>query len=189
MPEDKTFSNINFQEAIFENEDYENCLFNNCNFESTDISGVKFIDCVFTDCNLSLVQLSKTVFRNVTFKGCKMLGLHFENCNEFGVSFSFENCILNHSSFYKTKIKKTVFKGCQLIEVDFTEADMSECMFDNNDFKGASFDSTNIEKADLVTSFNYSIDANINKIKKAKFSLTGVVGLLDKYDIKIDRTK
>lgn len=93
---------------------------------------------------------------------------------------------LNHSSFYRTKIKKTVFKNSQLHEVDFTECDLTSSVFDNCDLKGATFENTIIEKADFRTSFNYSIDPQINRIKKARFSLTGIAGLLDKYDIEID---
>lgn len=43
-----------------------------------------------------------------------------------------------------------------------------------------------MEKADFRTSYNFSIDPDVNRIKKAKFSLDGVRGLLDKYDIQID---
>ena len=115
-----------------------------------------------------------------------MLGLRFENCNAFGLSFSFDNCQLNHSSFYKTKIKRTVFKNSQLHEVDFTACDLTNTLFDNCDLKGAIFENTNIEKADFRTSCNYSLDPEINRIKKAKFSISGVSGLLDKYDIEIE---
>jgi fluoroquinolone resistance protein len=117
-----------------------------------------------------------------------MLGLHFDSCNEFGLSFSFENCILNYSSFYKTKIKKTSFKNAQLQEVDFTECDLTESLFENCDLSRATFDNTVIEKADFRTSYNYSIDPEINRIKKAKFSIHGISGLLEKYDLIIDNT-
>jgi len=117
-----------------------------------------------------------------------MLGLHFDNCNEFGLSFSFENCILNHSTFYKTKIKKTTFKNTQLQEADFTECDLTDSLFDNCDLTRATFDNTVIEKADFRTSYNYSIDPEINRIKKAKFSIYGITGLLVKYDLVIDKT-
>ena len=50
----------------------------------------------------------------------------------------------------------------------------------------ATFSHTILEKADFRTSFNYSINPEINRIKKAKFSLIGIAGLLDKYDIEID---
>ena len=104
--------------------EYENCTFNSCNFSDANFSDYKFIDCTFNDCNLSLSKINNTAFRDVKFKDCKMLGLRFDTCNAFGISFSFDGCQLNHSSFYKMKIKKTVFKSSQLHEVDFAEADL-----------------------------------------------------------------
>jgi hypothetical protein len=52
---------------------------------------------------------------------------------------------------------------------------------------GATFENTNLEKADFRTSFNYSIDPEINRIKKAKFALPEVLGLLNKYDLVIEK--
>ena len=98
---------------------YENCIFNGCDFADKDLSDYKFIDCFFNGCNLSLAKINQTVFRDIKFKDCKMLGLRFDTSNEFGLSFSFDGCQLNHSSFYKTKIKKTIFKNSQLQETDF----------------------------------------------------------------------
>ncbi len=115
-----------------------------------------------------------------------MLGLLFENCHEFGLSFSFENCNLNHSSFFKTKIKKTVFKNTQLHEVEFSACDLTSAVFDNCDLSNAKFENTVLDKTDFRTSYNYSLDPEINKIKKTKFSLSGITGLLTKYDIEID---
>ena len=71
-------------------------------------------------------------------------------------------------------------------EVDFTEADLTGALFDNCDLSQARFERTNLEKADLRSSRNFSIDPEINKIKKAKFSIHGITGLLDKYEIEID---
>lgn len=83
------------------------------------------------------------------------------------------------------KLKQTVFKNSQLYEVDFTECDLSSASFDNCDLAGAIFKDTILEKADFRTAFNYSIDPELNRIKKAKFSRSGIAGLLDKYDIEI----
>jgi hypothetical protein len=43
-----------------------------------------------------------------------------------------------------------------------------------------------IEKVDFLNAFNYSIDPERNRIANAKFSLSGVTGLLDKYKIIIE---
>ncbi|HZB12656.1 MAG TPA: pentapeptide repeat-containing protein, partial [Chryseolinea sp.] len=82
--------------------------------------------------------------------------------------------------------KKTVFKNSQLQETDFTECDVTGALFDNCDLTNATFAFTILEKADLRTSYNYSIDPEKNRVKKARFSLQGVTGLLDKYDIEIE---
>jgi uncharacterized protein YjbI with pentapeptide repeats len=114
-----------------------------------------------------------------------MLGMHFDDCNQIGLTLNFENCNLSNSIFYKTKLKKTAFRNSKLHEADFTECNLSSSVFENCDLSGATFANTIIEKADLSTSFNYSIDPERNMIKKAKFSLSGIAGLLDRYDIEI----
>jgi len=180
--EDKTFE----KSELLSKGEYENCIFNNCNFTDFDLSEYQFIDCTFNDCNLSMVKTNKTAFRNTNFNNCKMLGVRFDTCNEIGLSFSFDSCQLNHSSFYKSKIKKSVFKNSQLKEIDFAETDLTGVVFDNCNLLQAVFDHTILEKTDFRTSYDYSIDPDINRIKKAKFSILGVSGLLDKYDIEIE---
>lgn len=186
--EGKTFDRNNYTTSPLIKGEYENCAFKNCDFYNSDLSEIKFIDCMFIDCNLSLTKLTKTAFRDIKFKDSKMLGMRFEDCNPFGFSFSIDNCNLNHSTFYKTKLKKTNFKNAQLQETDFTECDLTAFVFDNCDLTRATFYNTIIEKSDFRTSYNYSIDPEVNRIKKAKFSLYGVTGLLEKYDIEIDQS-
>jgi hypothetical protein len=45
------------------------------------------------------------------------------------------------------------------------------------------FIDTIANKADFSTSYDYSFDPEKNKIKKAVFSMEGLKGLLEKYDI------
>ena len=184
--EEQTFEKIDYTATPLKKGEYEYCVFRNCDLSRADLSGIRFSDCEFSGCNLSLAVFNQTGLQGVTFKDCKMLGLHFERCNEFGLSVSFQNCSLNHSSFFGVKIKKTVFKNCQLQETDFTDSDLSGSTIENCDFLQATFLNTNLEKADLRSSINYAIDPELNKIKKAYFSLYGVPGLLAKYDIRID---
>jgi uncharacterized protein YjbI with pentapeptide repeats len=83
-------------------------------------------------------------------------------------------------------LKKMKWTNSSLHELDFNEADLSSAIFEGCDLQRSIFTGTNLEKADLRTSFNYSIDPERNRLKKAKFSLPGVIGLLDKHDIQID---
>jgi fluoroquinolone resistance protein len=186
LAEDEAFENINFSTTKPSATEYEYCQFRNCNFAGADLSRFRFMECSFTDCDWSNVKLAGAILNDVRFAGCKILGVHFEDCNEVLFTVSFNNCLLNFSSFYKHTAKKTSFRHCSLQEVDFTDADFTSALFDNCDLLNAHFENTVLEKADLRTAFNYTIDPEINRIRKAKFSKEGLAGLLGKYDIEID---
>lgn len=184
--EDEVFERVNYSTEILAKGEYERCRFLNCDFQNADIASVKFSECIFESCNLSMAELSDTAFRDIEFKDCKMLGLRFDTCNQFGLIVRFFNCTLNHSSFYKMKLKKTIFRNSHLLETDFADCDLTEAVFERCDLSGTVFVNSNIEKADFRTAVNYSIDLELNKHKKAKFSYAGIEGLLAKYDIQIE---
>jgi len=183
--EEMNFEGIDFTIELLSAKEYEYCNFKNCNFQMVNLSEIKFIDCTFQNCNLSSAKLINTAFQEVSFQECKMLGLHFEDCNPFSFSVQFNNCQLDHSSFYKVKLKGLKMLNSRLYEVDFTECDLQNADFDNCDLLGAIFEHSKLEKADFRLALNYRIDPELNNIKKAKFSLPAVVGLLSKYEIEI----
>jgi fluoroquinolone resistance protein len=184
--EDQTFDKFDFTVSPPEKGDYDHCVFTNCNFASVNLSELKFIDCAFSGCNLSMAPLSQTVLRDVLFRDCKMLGVRFDEAAAFGLAVRFESCVLDQSSFYKTKMKKTSFVSCRLKKVDFTSCDLTQAIFDGCDLAEAVFEHTVLEKADLRTAFNYALDPEVNQLKKARFALAGVGGLLGKYRIIIE---
>ncbi|MBV9986867.1 MAG: pentapeptide repeat-containing protein [Chitinophagaceae bacterium] len=185
LVEHKNFEKTDFTAAALPPGEYEDCGFTQCNFSETALSGIYFSECRFAGCNLSMVQLKGTAFRDCVFIDCKLLGLHWEDCNQFGLSFHFEGCILDLCSFFKLKLKAISFKDCSLQEADLREADLSKAVFDRCNLQGAMFDHTNLEGADLRTAEHYTIDPAQNKIKKARFSMPGVIRLLDKYQLDI----
>ena len=174
-----------YTEAPLPKGDYDTCNFRNCNFAGSDLSEIRFMDCTFTGCDLSNATVIKSSFLEAAFRDCKMLGLHFEKCDQLGLAVTFENCQLDHSSFYQVKLNHTTFLNSSLREVDFTESDLKNTLFDRCDLLNAIFDNTNLEKADLSSALNYSIDPENNRIRGAKFSLPSVVGLLNRYSIEI----
>jgi len=182
----KTFNDLNNINEPFPKAEYENCNFVSCDLANADLSGAVFQDCKFRDCNISLAKLKNTALRDVVFTGCKMLGLQWGDCSQFGFSIKLHNCVVDSSSFYKVRLKNAQFINTRLLEVDFTEADLTGVVFDGCDLTGATFDNTNLEGADLRTATGYSIDPENNRIAKAKFSLAGVGGLLNKYDIELE---
>ncbi len=184
---EQSFEKINFTKDPLAKGEYECCTFVNCNFEEADISEITFIETEFIDCNFSNANITNTSFQDVVFKNCKMLGLQFEKCNGFGFTASFDLCQLDHSSFYQLKLNRSSFQNSQLQGVDFTEAELKSIVVQYCDLLNATFENTNMEKADLRNSFNYSINPESNRIKEARFSLPDVIGLLDKYKIRIEK--
>ncbi|MEM1407166.1 MAG: pentapeptide repeat-containing protein [Bacteroidota bacterium] len=166
--------------------EYEDCIFEDCTFLNADVSRVAFVDCEFINCDLSNANINLAAFREVQFSGCKMLGLRFDNANDFLFSVGFSRCRLDSSVFYMRSLKSTLFDQCSLKEVDFTETDLSGASFNSCDLFGATFDRTNLEKADLRGAENYIIDPDNNRIRSARFSISGVSGLLSKYSIHIE---
>ena len=184
--EDKQFEGIDYVSKKLPVGEYENCKFINCNFAEANLSKITFIDCVFDNCNLSAANINGTAFQETSFSNCKLMGLRFEDCNQFLFTVSFTGCQLNLSTFYKMKLKNTRFINCSMQDVDFTETDLTAAELDNCNLLQAVFDNTILEKADLRTAINFSIDPERNKLKKAKFSATALSGLLHKYDLVIE---
>jgi len=72
------------------------------------------------------------------------------------------------------------FTGYQLQGRQLSKASFTDC-----DLAGAIFDNTNLEQADFRTAIHYAIDPAANRMKKAKFSIDGLPGLLHKYQLDI----
>jgi uncharacterized protein YjbI with pentapeptide repeats len=101
------------------------------------------------------------------------------------IAISFEGCMLELCSFNALKLNNTEFRKSKIFEADFTGTDLNNSLFHNCDLQRTVFKHTNLQGADLRSSFNYSMDPELNQIRKAKFSINGIAGLLGKYDIDI----
>src|ERR1035441_6962702 len=93
--EEKTFEKEDLTQTPLDTGEYEQCTFLNCDFSNGDLSNSTFYKCNFIECNLSLAKLKNTTFNEAHFKDCKMLGLHFDDCNNFLFAINFDHCILN----------------------------------------------------------------------------------------------
>lgn len=80
---------------------------------------------------------------------------------------------------------KTAFVNCSLKNAVFVETKLQGSKLDNCDLSSAVFERTDLRDVDFSTSFNFSIDPELNMMKNAKFSSYGLAGLLDKYKIRI----
>ena len=184
--EDKTFTKTPAEAIIGYKRTFENCKFINCDLGYAHLSGMVFINCRFEGCNLLLAHVAEAGLQDIYFKDCKISGVDFSKSRDFLFGVSFDNCILDNAIFYKRKNKGAEFKDCSMVETDLTEADLTDVKFINCNLNRAFFSRTILKNADLRSSYNYTIDPDNNNIKKARFSVHGLPGLLAKYDIKIE---
>ena len=182
----KTFEKVILIDTKINLREFDGCIFKNCDFSSSDFSYNTFTDCEFINCNLSMIQLVKTGLKTVQFTNCKLLGIQFHSCDDFLFHVDFQECTLDYSSFANKKMPKTKFNSCSLKEVSFIGSQLSNVVFENCNLMNAIFNDTQLAAADFRTAYNYTIDPEFNPMKKAQFSTQGILGLLNKYDIKIE---
>lgn len=90
---------------------------------------------------------------------------------------------MSFTNFYNLPIPKTRFSDCNLTNADFTEAKATAVHFENCILEGATFDRTDISKANFTTALHFTLNPATNSIKKAIFSKDNVSGLVQHHDI------
>ncbi|WP_026705417.1 pentapeptide repeat-containing protein [Flavobacterium soli] len=180
---EQTYTKITYTKDTIDHTDFEGCVFEHCDFTACTFVGVTFIDCTFNNCNFNSAKINYVAFRTVYFNKCKIKDVNFAMCDKLIFEIHFKDCILDFSKFYTLKIKGTTFTNCSMIALDFMATDLTEVLFDRCDLYRSEFAKAIANKADFSTSYNYTIDPEKTKIKKAVFSIDGLKGLLSKHDI------
>ena len=186
MPEyflDKEYNNHTYGVDEVNFKEFECCTFNQCTFSACNFMDVTFIDCVFNDCIFSEGKINHVALRTVTFNRCEIKDVNFSMSNKLIFEVRFTDCVLDFSKFYTLKIKGTPFIDCSLVAVDFMATDLTEVLFENCGLYRAEFAKAIANKANFKTSYNYTIDPKVTKLKKAIFALEGLKGLLYRHDI------
>jgi len=183
--ENKTFEKVVYTGELIRGREFQDCTFKQCDLSNSEFSGSKFIDCIFEGCNLSMLKVGNTSLQSVTFKDCKILGVNFHECSDFLFSVAFENCIIDFASFNGKKMPKTNFVKCSLKETSFVQTNLTGSKFEQCDLSGTIFNRSDLSSVNFATAYNYTIDPEINTMKKAVFAAEGLAGLLAKHQLKI----
>ncbi|WP_420146717.1 pentapeptide repeat-containing protein [Spirosoma sp.] len=171
--------------ATWTNQEFEQCTFRKLDFSGTALTSSNFINCRFEDCNLTRAELKNTKLYDVSFVNCKLAHVDFSHCNAFGFHADFEECQLDYTIFLNRKLRKAHFIDCSIKEAQFLKCDLTGTVFKNCNLELAKFEDANLTQVDFATSYNLEIDPEMNKLKKARFSLHSLPGLLTKYDLVI----
>lgn len=182
----ETFEKLTLAASEWRGHEFENCVFRQCDFSNGKLWHNRFVDCQFILCNLAMAKLNNTVLNNVAFKDCKLLGVVFSECSDSFFSVDFENCLLDYASFANRKMPKARFEHCSLKDANFSNTQLGQAVFSQCNLEGALFNRTQLRQADLSSAYQFAIDPELNDIKRAKFSLQGLAGLLTKHEIQIE---
>lgn len=174
-----------FSKKSLEGYTFTSCSFHSCNFSEAILRNAKFCGCIFLNCNLSLPKLEGCRFQDAQFVECKIVGAEFFKCEKTFFSTSFKKCLLQYCNFSDLNMKNVSFKESLLKENHFINTILNGADFTDVDLAGTIFHNCDLCKADFSSAMQYDIDPQTNKIKKAKFSLPEVVGLLRGFNITI----
>lgn len=182
--ENKIFENLaGFQ--VIENSEYYCCIFAGCDFSGLKMRKVKFDRCEFRDCNFSMTKLSGK-FSDVLFKDCKLIGSDFTTVGVLSNGFLFDGCCLDYANLMSLKLRKTSCRRCRMIEANFDEADLTSAIFEDCNLERTTFDHANLTEADFTLSYNFTIHPDRCRLKKTKFSESGLRGLVAHLDIVVE---
>ncbi len=98
-------------------------------------------------------------------------------------SVNFVDCDLSYSVFIGLTLRKMIVTKCVAKDVDFAEADLTQADFTYTDLAESQFLHTNLTEADFTHARNYWIDAGLNTLKQARFSLPEAIALLRSMNI------
>ena len=166
--------------------EFDEFRFVGCDFSGADFSRLRFSGCLFEHCNLSSTRLAGTALQNVAFADCKLLGLQFTACRDLLFGVHFDQCQLRYASFAGRVMPGTRFVRCSLEEADFADADLSAAVFQDCALAGAVFQNTRLAEADFRGATGFVIDPESNVITGAHFTLSGLLGVVAKYNLVVE---
>lgn len=187
------YVSLEFRKAVLNNgkvhgKSFTSCTFTKCTFTETAFQDCWFRDCTFRGCDLSLVNLRGCSFANTRFEDCRLISINWTETS-WAISkvvfkpADFFGCVLNHSTFLGMNLKNVTINRCLARDVSFEEANLSQADCRFTDFADSRFVHTNLTESDFTGAKNYSIAANLNILKKTKFSLPEAMSLLYNLDI------
>ncbi|MGE9550208.1 pentapeptide repeat-containing protein [Erwinia amylovora] len=186
---DQSFSKLDLSSSELENTSFEECEFDHCNFTSAKLVRCKFINCTFSHCNLSVAAFPGSSLYAVRFIECKISGVDWTRAHwpsfQPDPELSFSKCILTHASFFGLTLQCVKMDECRVNEVDFRESDLASASITGCDLAGSLFSHTNLRNADLIGSWDFTLDVLNNTVTGAKFSRSEAVFLLESLGIKL----
>ncbi len=183
----REFKGVALVGGSVESKEFDSCVFTKCSFRETSFKSCRFCSCRFRRCDLSLAHVAHCAFVDARFEDCALIGINWTEAawrkNVLAAPVHFVNCALNHSVFMGLSLRGITVARCVAKDVDFSECDLTRADCTLTDFEQSRFVQTNLTEADFTGATHYAIAANLNTLKKTKFSLPEALSLLYSLDI------
>ena len=188
----QTYKKLVQRGETFKKKEFDSCTFLKCVFSESIFEDCSFRNCVFRGCEMNLIKINGCSFSDTHFENSQLLGVNWTETSMAKIKFPFSKpvgftgCVINHSIFMWLNLQEIKLTKCIAHDADFSEADMTHANCTQTDFSNSRFWHTNLTGADFSGATNYSIAANLNTLKKTKFSLPEAMSLLYSLDIILD---
>ncbi len=156
------FTELGFEQVVF-----ENCRFAGCSFGRGS-----FVDVLFKSCDLSNCDFSKSYFCRCEFQAIKGVGTNFNNSKLKDIVFC--NCNCNYAAFDSVKIERFLIDRSSFNESFFTSAFIRSVELRDTRLIGASFFRTPLKDID----FTSCVLSNVT-VSDDKSELRGAIVTLD----------
>lgn len=182
------FKKMTLKSSQIPGKSFISCAFTKCSFNETIFQDCRFHSCTFKGCDLSLVSLKGCSFTNTRFEDSQVISVNWTETSWATSKVVFKpvdffGCVINYSTFLGMNLKKVTISKCIAREVSFEEANLTQANCRFTDFQNSRFMHTNLTEADFTGAKNYAIAANLNTLKKTRFSLPEAMSLLYNLDI------
>jgi len=183
------FKGLAIAKGQIEQKEFNACTFIKCSFPETAFINCRFTDCTFQKCDLRMISLTGCSFKNTRFEESQVIGVNWTETawarskTVFTKPVDFVGCVISHSTFLGLNLKKVALTKCIAHNVSFESANLSQTNCTSTDFKDSRFLHTDLTEADFTGATHYAIAANLNTLKKTKFSLPEAMSLLYSLDI------
>ncbi len=182
--ENETFVGLDAHGLDLSGKELYRCTFRGVKLTETRWRKTRLEECVFEDCDMTRFDCTDLSLSGVVLRRTKLLGVDFTDLAA-NPDVTFEECNLEYAVFKKTNLRKSKIRDTNLRASTFVECDLVEAELSRCDLAGATFEGSNLGKADLGTTSGAFIDPVRNKVKGLRLPVESAVLLAESLGMKV----
>lgn len=180
----ETFTDLDAQGVDLGGKELYRCTFRRCKLQESKWRRARLEDCVVEDCDLTRFDPAQLSLVGVVFRRSKLLGVDWTDASS-NPDLAFEACNLEYATFRRVNLRKTRILDCDARSATFLDCDLVEADLSGTDLGGATFEASNLTKANLATARGAFLDPARNRVKDARVSIDTAVLLASSFGMRV----